>query len=560
MKRSAGLALGIAMLVPLVTAPMASAAPLPDEPAPAAPTDLVATALGVSDAPQTPSARPGPAWTMTQYRRQRVAWSSKNCTAATKELVEAVEGAVKTECATIRTPLNWKNLSQGSMKLHVTRVKRSAPTTKATRAQTRTLFVNPGGPGGAAGPMTVQVALIKPALRTTHEIIGVDPRGTGGSTPLPCMPHVSVVKDSRFMTSKVRAAEQAAMKESITDCVKKHGTYLPHITTANTVSDHDLVRQVLGRPADWYGVSGGSWMGAWYAHLYPRSLQRVVLDANTQFTADWRTSFAHLPAGFQRRFERMFLPWAARKNADYGMGTTTARAKASYERVRAAAGKGKVTGMTPNDLDALLMLLMYDDELFPFAAYLIGGTDAQLTEEGTAEPALPMELIEALGETDLSMPTVRTAIICNDTAYPRTPASFEAELARTTKNAPLTAGTFQSVLAPCAYWPYKPAPAPRIDGSRGPMKLMVQTELDPATPIEGALRAHAADRRTRLLTVNDQGSHGGYLTANTCVDTIVTDYLATGTMPRKDVTCAGIPLPDETKVYSYTTKVTPKAS
>ncbi|WP_040159540.1 alpha/beta hydrolase [Mobilicoccus massiliensis] len=553
MFRKAGLALGVALVAPLAIAPAAEAAgapPVDPRPAPGMPTDTNLYLRGLQATNDRGPAQRTRSMTMTQYRAQKLRWSTKNCTKATKALASRVAGRATVECANLRTPLSWSDLSKGSINLHVSRV-------KATGRKARTLFVNPGGPGGAAGTMTLAVALTKPTLHKTHTIIGVDPRGTGGSTPLACDADTLGVADSRDTTAAVRRAAQAGQKKFVQACVKRHGSLLQHITTRNTVADHDLVRQLTAGPkttVDWFGVSGGTWMGAWYAQLHPKSLGRVVLDANTEFTRDWRTSFAAYPMGFQRRFEGQFLPWMARRHATFKAGSTTAATKAAYERVRAAAGRGKVTGLTPDAVDSILTLTMYDDSLFPIAAQFVAGTDARLRKAGKTDPVLPEDLMESLADFDPSELTVRTAIICNDTPYTRTPASYEREFAKNIKAYPLTAGALQMIMGSCAYWPYKAQPAPRIDGRVGPMKLMVQTQFDPATPVEGARRAHAANARTRLLTVAGQGTHGGYLTSNRCVDTVVTRYLTAGAMPAKDTTCAGTPLPGDGKVHPVTWK------
>lgn len=526
----------------------AGAPPVDPSPAPGLPAETNQYLLGVKPTGKPTPKKPTPAFTLAQYRAQKPAWSPKNCTAPTRALAAQVRGQATVECATVKTPLSWANLSLGSMDLHISRV-------PATERRARTLFVNPGGPGMPAGPMSFSVAIVKPALHRSHTVVGVDPRGTGGSTPLPCDISTLGVRDSRDTSPAQRRAAQAGSAEFVRRCVQRQGRYLPHITTVNTVADQDLVRQLLVGPTstvDWYGVSGGSWMGAWFAQLHPKSLGRVVLDANTEFTADWRTSFSHYPRGFQRRFEGQFLPWAARHNATYKAGATPEAVKAAYERVRAAAGRGAVGRMTPDGVDGILTLLLYSDGNLPTAAQFIAGTDAQLRATGRAEPALPPALLAQLSDAQPETVTVRTAILCNDTPYTRTAASYERELNQNLRTYPLAAGTLDMLLSPCAAWPYPAQRAPRIDGTVGPMKLMVQPQFDPATPLEGALRAHTANVRTRLLTVRGEGSHGGYLASKTCTDRVVTRYLTTGVMPRRDTTCAGDPLPGDDRLYPVT--------
>ena len=68
---------------------------------------------------------------------------------------------------------------------------------------------------------------------------------------------------------------------------------------------------------------------------------------------------------------------------------------------------------------------------------------------------------------------------------------------------------------------------------------MLQNRRDPATPYAGALGLRAAfGERARLVSV-DQGGHTVYTTTpNGCANQIATAFLADGTLPDGDVSCA----------------------
>lgn len=507
-------------------------------------------------------------WRWHDYLRQQPVWKTSTCSTATLATAKQTlppKSGLQVQCAVVRTPLSWSDLSKGSMKLGMTRLV-PAPSSSTSGAKgsgakaagasrthpaRRLLLVNPGGPGGEAGPLVTAMAA-KPALLTTHQVVGVDPRGTGLSQALQCPPQTYTVQDPRVDPAKAWTATAASMKAFVSGCVKAQGTYLPHITTRNTVHDMDFARRLLGyQSTDWYGVSGGTWMGAWFAQLHPKTLGRVVLDANTQFTTDWQTSFASFPMGFARRYTKQFLPWAARANTTYKLGTTASAVQATYDKIRAAAGRGKVKDLTPATLDLVTLTMMYQDETFPVWAGLLSDINAQLAAKGSAVPPIPQEMIQQ--PLDTSSTVVRTAILCNDTPWPRGEASYRKVFLENTAKYPMFAYLHTTFTGVCAYWPYQAASAPTIDGSGTPKMLMVQTELDPATPLEGARKAHQANQSTRLLFVDNQGSHGAYLTKNQCVDKAVTAYLGRGTLPDHDVTCPGIPLPGEKKVYEVST-------
>ena len=84
--------------------------------------------------------------------------------------------------------------------------------------------------------------------------------------------------------------------------------------------------------------------------------------------------------------------------------------------------------------------------------------------------------------------------------------------------------------------------------------LMVQSTNDPATPLEGAQRAHQAFAGSRMLTVTGEGDHGIYAsTGNTCVDDIVESYIVDGVVPAADLSCPGVPLPNPAAAAVATT-------
>lgn len=114
------------------------------------------------------------------------------------------------------------------------------------------------------------------------------------------------------------------------------------------------------------------------------------------------------------------------------------------------------------------------------------------------------------------------------------------------------------LFVPCVFWDRPPVTLRTPTGSGVPPVLMVQSVRDPATPVEGARRAHAGFAGSRLLTVNDEGDHGIYaFTANACVNDAVEAYLVDGVVPAVDFSCPGTPLPDPTAPGTLTDAATP---
>ncbi|MDO5696976.1 MAG: alpha/beta hydrolase [Dermatophilus congolensis] len=517
----------------------------------------LASAPALSPMPARPASI-GRALRWRQYLAQRPVWRASTCSPEVASLAADITAPrAVVECATVRTPLDWSDLTAGSITLAVARVRdsRSPVYPSAIKpANRRMLLVNPGGPGVVADWLAPSLAARSGSLLATHDIVAVDPRGTGGSTPIVCPVVHDGVADLRTVGRTELATMQQAVRDTVNRCAAANGRLLRHISTEDMAGDLDLVRRLLGRATtDFYGVSAGTWLGAKFAQQYPKSVGRFVLDGNTDFSATWRESFAGQPLGFQRRLEQQFYPWAARYHRAYGLGSTPAAVKATFERVRSAVADGRLPELTPREFDSQTVESLYQDAGFlTLAESLRDLRRRAVSAPGGAVAAPSGQPGRApVGEHEADpSETVFMAVQCNDSGPGASPASYADEGRALGGAYPLLG--YEWLTSPCAYWPW-PA-APTSIGNQAatrplPAMLMVQTEFDPATPLEGALRAHRANPATRLVGVEDQGSHGAYLSENACVTKTVNTYLAKGTLPAKDMVCPGLPLPRDTRTY-----------
>ena len=522
----------------------------------------VGSAVTIAPTRAPAATRIGPAWRWRQYLQQRPRWRAASCSLEVRALASDITAPrAVAECATVRTPLDWSDLTAGSITLAVTRVRDArspAHPTSARPASRRLLLVNPGGPGVVADWLAPTVAARSGRLLGTHDIVAVDPRGTGGSTPITCPVVRDGLTDVRALGGSRLAAMQAAVRETVRGCVAADGKLLRTISTANMAGDLDLVRQVLARPVtDFYGVSAGTWLGAHYAQRYPRAVGRFVLDGNTEFSATWQQSFAWQPMGFQRRLEQQFFAWAARHHRAYGLGTTAVAVSRSYATTRAALASRRLGGMTPREFDTQTVEALYHDAGFLTLAETLRDMRRRISSGATAGNRLgaPREQPgrAPVGEYEADpSDTVFMAVQCNDSGATGGQEAHAAEGRAFGTRYPLLG--WEWLTSPCAYWPWpagtgRPGASAQVATRPLPPMLMVQTEFDPATPWEGALRAHRANPATRLVGVEDQGSHGAYLTENACVATAVDTYLAKGRLPAKNTVCPGVALPRETRTY-----------
>ncbi|WP_086663790.1 alpha/beta hydrolase [Lentzea kentuckyensis] len=440
-------------------------------------------------------------------------------------------GAERLECGTFTAPMDWNNQNNG--KTITIAVSRTVP--KSGKAKTA-VFTNPGGPGGEGRTLPL-VYLNRPKLSENAEIYGIDPRGTGASSNVTCGLFDTLGStDPRDRSKANLDLIYGGMELQAKFCQTKSGELGRYITTDQTVKDLDLLRQVLGRKkVDWLGYSGGSWMGAYYATYFPKTLDKIVLDSNVDFTGTWQPVFDNFGMGFERRFRVDFLPWVAKYDNVYHLGKTAEQVRQSYERTRAKLGQQPVTlpegTYYPVTLDFVLIRSQY-------SKYAFDGAARKLAE---LAGALPTQLKAQASYPDAQTATLNS-ILCNDTPFRGDRGYLERDAARDGAKWPLM-GYYQ-IMGPCAFWDRPNVNLKHPNGIGVTPTLMVQSVRDPATPLEGARRSHAGFAGSRMLTVENEGDHGIYGFGNDCVDDIVERYLVDRVTPSKDLTCPGVPLPE----------------
>ncbi|WP_045317355.1 alpha/beta hydrolase, partial [Lentzea aerocolonigenes] len=378
--------------------------------------------------------------------------------------------------------------------------------------------------------------LNRPKLSENAEIIGIDVRGTGASSNVTCGGfNAESITDQRDRSKANLDLLYGSMELQAKFCQTKSGELGRYITTDQTVKDLDLLRQLLRKPkVSWIGYSGGSWMGAYYATYFPKTLDKIVLDSNVEFTGPWQPIFDDWGMGFERRFRVDFLPWVAKYDNVYHLGKTAEEVRQSYERTRAKLKDQPVTRPEgvyyPQTLDGLLRGVLYRKGQFGLGAQVF----AELA--GTAQPQLTAQASYPDAQNGTAY-----SIVCNDTPFKGDRKYLERDAAKDGTKWPL--GGYLQVMGPCAFWDRPNVNLKHPNGIGVAPTLMVQSVRDPATPLEGAQKAHRNFNNSVLLTVEDEGDHGIYGFGNKCVDDIVESYLVDGVTPAKDLTCPGVPLP-----------------
>ena len=180
------------------------------------------------------------------------------------------------------------------------------------------LVVNPGGPGGSG----VQYALaargeFPAAVLARFDIVGFDPRGVGGSEPaLSCMTGPEL--DTYLSTDEMpdNAAQLATVVQQgkfyASRCEQNSRALLPYVGTQNAARDLDVLRAALGQSRLTYlGKSYGTYLGTWYAQLFPHRVRALVLDGAVDPDTTGLQADAVQAGGFQTAFGS-FAAWCRR--------------------------------------------------------------------------------------------------------------------------------------------------------------------------------------------------------------------------------------------------------
>jgi pimeloyl-ACP methyl ester carboxylesterase len=435
------------------------------------------------------------------------------------------------QCGTMRVPADWANPLGPSIMLTIARRPALDPARRIG-----TLVVNPGGPGGSAVNFTFDAPTFFSAeLRKHFDIVGMDPRGVGRSTPVLCSQDLVDQKPSPLVADE---REYAALVEYnrrlAADCAARTGPVFGHVDTLSVVRDVDALRAALGADEiSFYGASYGSLIGEQYAQTYPDHLRALVLDGVMDHSVSVGTFLVQETDAAQDSFDE-FVAWCARDKTCVLRGQDI---PALWQKLleRAAAGTLENPYDRPHklnvaDLTTVAFAAFYQPDWYSFAYYL---RDAAALAARAAPPP-PVDIV------DHSFPPV----ICSDwylpiTGYP----DLRRRLAILRERAPqmLASPLAINSVAACLGWPAAPRnPQMRFAPPPGtPPVLLIGSRHDPATTYKWAERmARQLGPLAGLVTYEGWG-HVVY-DHSSCVSGAADAYLIGLTRPAAGATCPAV--------------------
>ncbi len=521
---SAGLATGLALSL-LATAPAAAE---PDDPS------LVDDTAAID--------------ALAPFHDQEIDWAPCE---------EAHLSGSEAECAWIEVPLDYSAPEGERIEIAILRMSASDP-----EARRGILLSNPGGPGLSGRDLGIELALDSRAGEV-YDSIGMDPRGTGASTwidcegePPPSYPRPTDEQISEVTRETIRYAR---------DCDTNAGDLMPHMTTADTARDMDVIRAALGEErVSYVGYSYGTYLGAVYGSLFPERLDRSVLDSPVNPDGIWREdSLAQAPA-YTANVERYAI-WLAEHDEVFGMGGSPDTIIRTFEETADRLQEEPRPdlffpgGFDGNDFMAVVGEFARDQSEWDGSAWFLKALvedepfpeeepEGGFEEDTDPEPEIPEDELDLSGyNLDL-----HTAVMC-EAEWPEDVSIYHSDMRDYRDNHPYGSGASWTGPQACTFSEKQPT-EPLVDlvpaGSTGP--LIIAAEYDANTAYAGG-PAMAKTLDGSLLTITDEGGHGFYASLDPvdlaplhpCVDDAVDAYLVDGTDPQ-DLECAGLPRPETT--------------
>ena len=508
-------------------------------------TALVATAIvggGLLIVPSAAASTAAPATGTAASAIAPVNWG--NCTDPV--LVQA-----NAQCGFVTVPLDYANPGGTTISIAVSRVRHTVPDSQYQGV----VLVNPGGPGGSGLELSTLGSAVPGGVGGDYDWIGFDPRGVGSSVPaLSCDPNYFSADRPSYLPTTPQLTKEwlTRSKDYAQACGKAQPALLQHMTTEDAAKDMDSIRAALGQQQiTYYGFSYGTYLGEVYSTLFPQRVRRMVLDSNVDPRGVWYQSNLDQDAPFNRNI-KIWFTWVAKYDSVFHLGTTEAAVEKLWYAQLATLTKHPAGGVIGGD--------EWTDIFLQAGYYRFGWVQLGQAFAGWVNKGDWATLNTLYQQTDTpgndNEFAVYAAVQCTDAQWPTNWGKWEFDNWTTYAKAPFETWDNAWFNAPCIYWPAKASTPVTINGAKTKSTLLIDEELDAATPFEGSLEVRKLYPNSSLIAEPGGMTHADSLSGDMCVDNQVAAYLATGTLPPRkpgngpDTLCA--PLPDPVPTASST--------
>jgi pimeloyl-ACP methyl ester carboxylesterase len=426
-------------------------------------------------------------------------------------------------CGSVRVPLYWSRPAGPKIDVAYVLIHHTDATLPTARG---TVLFNPGGPGLGVIDNAATWAHALSNLLTDHDLLLVDPRGTGHSHPLSC--GLTALPPTRN-----------GLTRAVGLCGRRLGQQASAYTSAATADDFEAVRKHLGiQKLDLYGVSYGTYLMTVFAQRHPGSVHSIVLSSAFPLHFDM---WARANAGALRL---AIMRVCARSTTDRCDGTEALRQLGRLaRRLRAHPIRYRLQGQ-PRVLDETALAGIAYQAATDFKIGQIPAiVRAALQGDNRPLIAAAHEFGPLFGGSQATLGglnlALTAAVICND--YPtlwnrRAPIpvrlrQFAARRARLNPAAfrPFSVRAWTSAIDDrgngCIRWPDRHGPTQRTSGPFPDVPVLVLSgDLDPNVPTAEGRQAAGQFPHAQFINVPNAG-HGPELEPTGCVLSITANFI-----------------------------------
>ncbi|MFJ2397992.1 alpha/beta fold hydrolase [Streptomyces sp. NPDC087843] len=438
------------------------------------------------------------------------------------------------QCGSIQVPVDRSHPDSGLTTLAL--VRRPADD-RAHRLGT--LLLNDGAGGSSIEQLRLAMHIGMPnfagAMTRNFDLVAVDPRGVGHSTPILCGEPPKPAGVSHFPQD--RAAFDALVSHNrafAEDCLRRNGPLVDHTDLTSTARDFEAVRIGLGeRQLNWYGIHYSTLLGRTYAKLYPGRLRTMVLDTALDDTGSPLSRVTQEAVTAETAFDR-FAAWctASKDCALHGKDVA-----AEYDALVTRADRDPIptgtTGhqpLTGEDIrEATQDYLTLSDHSWPELAKTIvnaqGGDATAFTHDpdDTLDPA----------QAQIQVPA------CLDNARPVHTLTqltrLREELARVSPHLGGAVRSYKAIVG-CLGWPTPAEPVKAgVPVHGAPPALVVQSTHQALAPYRAG--AAMAAQLPGSVVLGHEGDDYSMFLVSKCVQKATNRYLTTRALPAPGTIC-----------------------
>lgn len=505
------------------------------------------------------------------FTQQKLDWQACDPTLMGEGENELTQLGERAQCTLMRAPLDYENLAAGELKVALFRV-------TAGQQRRGAIWFNPGGPGGDgltlaaqkaarwsnASPDTSTGRLVK-SLADSYDLIGFSPRGVGSSSELIwSTPELLEITNSLIFDRSAQNLKNVQYNARLAAKAAAKNPLSPHINTDATARDMDLMRELFGdAKINYIGYSYGTWLGTWYASLFPERVGRMLLDSSMNVVGSFDDNAQLAEMSTQRAIDDVILPYVARHSDWFNLGSSASQLRENLlalplimkQVLFSAMDFADSANITGNGLYMTAAIgLQALRELHPQASQeeLEAKIKNHVFTPSSQHNPKAVEMAVWLTGKLFSTPkreslfyksknATHWSVRCNDTS---TRGNEQYWIDRGNESAaryPFSGG--ELTLNPCLYWDAPVKIRPSLTNARmaGPL-LMLQSRFDALTAYEGAMTSFDALPNASMIMVEKEYKHGLFPYGDDCVDEKVVDYFLYGKMPARMNSCAGKPL------------------